>query len=352
MMDGRKPIYVETTIRADMEALWAHTQRPELHRQWDLRFSDIAYLPRTSSEAPQGFTYSTRIGFGLRIAGTGETRSRIASKRNARLSTLVFGSRQPWSLIRTGAGYWKYTEAGERGSRETPGQPEQPGKSEQAEQAEKPEQPGRSGPPEQSGGAGREIRFATQYDYRTRFGWTGAAFDRWLFRPLFGWATAWSFDALRIWLEDGIPPRMLVRQTLIHYGCAAALALLWIGQGLLPKLLFPGHGELALMQEVGWIPDRWAPLLVKLLGAAEAGIGIASLPLHRSRPVLLLQMLLLAAMALAAAAASPGLLATPYNPAALALGMIALCFAVLHTRLDLPQARRCRRTPNRSYGGR
>jgi hypothetical protein len=38
------------------------------------------------------------------------------------------------------------------------------------------------------------IRFLTRYDYRTRFGPFGMLFDRLIFRPLIGWATAWSFD--------------------------------------------------------------------------------------------------------------------------------------------------------------
>ncbi|MCE7008800.1 hypothetical protein LWC34_39220 [Kibdelosporangium philippinense] len=45
------------------------------------------------------------------------------------------------------------------------------------------------------------IRFLTGYDYIPRWP-TG---DR-IFRPLMGWATAWSFDRLRIWLEHDIPP--------------------------------------------------------------------------------------------------------------------------------------------------
>jgi hypothetical protein len=58
------------------------------------------------------------------------------------------------------------------------------------------------------------VRFLTQYDYEPRFGVAGRAVDGLLFRPLLGWATAWSFDRLRLWLEDGIPPersRLLAR---------------------------------------------------------------------------------------------------------------------------------------------
>lgn len=29
-----------------------------------------------------------------------------------------------------------------------------------------------------------------------------------MFHPLIGWATAWSFDRLRLWIERGIPPEV------------------------------------------------------------------------------------------------------------------------------------------------
>ncbi len=70
------PIYVETLIRAPLDSLWTHTQTPELHQQWDLRFSRIAYLPRPDPAAPQRF-YEGPVGFNfpmlfLGIAGVCE----------------------------------------------------------------------------------------------------------------------------------------------------------------------------------------------------------------------------------------------------------------------------------------
>ena len=78
----------------------------------------------------------------------------------ARTSALRFGSESPISIIRAGSGYWKYVPTGDG------------------------------------------IRFLTAYDYRTRFGIVGRLADRVAFRPLLGWATAWSFDRLRLWLEE------------------------------------------------------------------------------------------------------------------------------------------------------
>ena len=66
-------IYVEVRVRGSMEALWQRTQDPALHERWDLRFTEISYLPRASEADPQRFRYATRIGLGLRIVGEGET---------------------------------------------------------------------------------------------------------------------------------------------------------------------------------------------------------------------------------------------------------------------------------------
>jgi len=55
-------IYVEIRVRGSLEELWRRTQQPELHERWDLRFSEIVYLPRPHEAAPQQFSYATRIG--------------------------------------------------------------------------------------------------------------------------------------------------------------------------------------------------------------------------------------------------------------------------------------------------
>ena len=65
-------IYVEIFIHGSMDELWEKTQNPGVHQRWDLRFSEIEYLPRTAGE-PQKFLYVTRIGAGMRIAGEGKS---------------------------------------------------------------------------------------------------------------------------------------------------------------------------------------------------------------------------------------------------------------------------------------
>jgi len=150
-------IYIERRIRGPMDIVWQRTQDPTSHERWDLRFTDIEYLPRATSDEPQRFRYETRLGFGLRVAGHGESVGSSDGPDGARTSSLKFWSDSPLSLIREGSGYWKYI-------------------------------------PTDDG-----IRFLTWYDYRTRYGHMGKLFDALVFRPIMAWATAWSFD--RLWVN-------------------------------------------------------------------------------------------------------------------------------------------------------
>jgi hypothetical protein len=100
-------IYVEIPIRANMDELWEKTQNPQLHERWDLRFTQIEYLPRQGND-PQKFLYRTRIGFGLQIDGNGESTGTRDGESGQRTSSLKFWSEDRKSLIKTGSGYWKY----------------------------------------------------------------------------------------------------------------------------------------------------------------------------------------------------------------------------------------------------
>ena len=52
------------------------------------------------------------------------------------------------------------------------------------------------------------VRFLTWYDYEVRFRWAGRVVNAWALRPAMGWATAWSFDRLRLWVEEGQTPEV------------------------------------------------------------------------------------------------------------------------------------------------
>ena len=103
----RRPIYVESRVRAPIEELWAATQDPDEHTRWDVRFGSIRYQPRVGDE-PQRFTYATRVVPGLTIAGTGESLGDRDRPDGTRWSGLKFWADDRRSIIAAGAGYWRY----------------------------------------------------------------------------------------------------------------------------------------------------------------------------------------------------------------------------------------------------
>lgn len=293
-------IYVEIPIRAPMDAVWRHTQDPSFHERWDLRFSTITYLPGTPGE-PQQFAYTTQIGFGIRVAGKAETVGARALAGDCRVSSLKFDSDDRLSIIREGSGYWKYIPTADG------------------------------------------IRFLTWYDYRTRFGRAGAVFDLCVFRPLLAWATAWSFDRLRLWLERGISPSTALRQFITRACARGSVALVFAYHGLVPKLLARDGDEIAMLQDAG-VPSGWLPTALFAAGAAELAVALLLLWYWRSRwPSLAVLMLMLAAT-VGVSVASPRYLAAAFNPLSLNLSVAVLSVLDLVNFADTPSAARCRRS--------
>ncbi|MFP3987836.1 hypothetical protein U9R90_10100 [Streptomyces sp. E11-3] len=192
-------LYIEARIRTDLDALWYRTQTPAQHQRWDLRFTEIDYLPQVDGE-PQHFRYATRVLPGLTVAGTGVSAGEKHRPDGTRTSALRFSSPHPLSLLAEGSGYWRYVPDGDDG-----------------------------------------VRFVTGYDYRPRWGRAGALADRLVFRPLMGWATAWSFDRLRLWLERGISPGQALlsalAEVLLRITCVVAVALVSPAAGALVAVL-------------------------------------------------------------------------------------------------------------------
>ncbi|MFI2368954.1 hypothetical protein [Streptomyces sp. NPDC018833] len=171
-------LYIEIRIRADMDTLWERTQEPAQHQRWDLRFTEIHRLPG-APDAPQSFRYATRVLPFVTVAGTGISAGE-RHRAGERVSALRFASPHPLSLLKEGSGYWRYVPAGDG------------------------------------------VRFLTGYDYRPRWGRFGRIADRVVFRPLMGWATAWSFDRLRLWCERDIGPGRSLAFALAESGARLA----------------------------------------------------------------------------------------------------------------------------------
>lgn len=295
------PIFVESIIRVPLDELWRATQEPSLHQRWDLRFSEIEYLPKSSDNEPQHFLYRTRIGGGLDIAGEGESAGERSAADGSRTSVLRFWSDDAKSLIADGSGFWKYEPV--------------------------------------DGG----VRFFTVYDYRTRFGVLGRIVDRMAFRPLMAWATAWSFDRLRLWLEEGVTPETSRRIAIVHGIARTTLAFSWFYQGLVPKLLVGNSGERALaLATVG--PQLALP---SVIGAAilEIVVGIALLFVTRSRALVIASMIFVSMLTIAGIFATPQIATAPFNAVTLTIAMLALSAIVLQTMDAVPSAARTRWSP-------
>jgi hypothetical protein len=299
-LKSAEPIYVEITIEGSLDEIWRLTQTPDLHARWDLRFTEIDYLARASPNDPQEFIYATRIGAGLKIEGRGQTIATRTTESSERTSSLKFWSDDWKSLISEGSGYWKYIP-----------------------------QP-------------RAVRFLTLYSYRVRFGAVGEVVDRFIFRPLMGWATAWSFDRLRLWVESGIPPEAALRSAAAYSIARCSVAFVWLWHGLVPKLLFHHPDEATMLTDAG-VAAAMAQLGVTLAGIMEIGLALWSLVAWRSLLPMILTIALMLAALLGVAFFSPRMFAMPFNPATLNLLVISLAAVACITSRFTPSSTRCAR---------
>lgn len=290
---GRR-IHVEILVRAPLEDLWRLTQTPELHERWDLRFSSITY--GDVIDGAQRFRYATRIGGGLEVEGWGETRGTL-DQDGSRTSALAFGSDDPRALIRKGSGFWKYT-------------------------------------PEPDG-----VWFVTGYDYEPRWGHTGRVVDL-AFRPVLAWATAWSFDRLRLWLEQDIDPTLLAVRALCHTIARGVLGFVFVFHGLVPKLI-AAHPEEVEYLVLSGFPEASAPIAVRALGVVEILFGIALLWFWRLRWLYVLTAVALVLLASAAVVLRPAGAIDPFNPISFTIALVALALIGWVACADLPSAARC-----------
>jgi hypothetical protein len=298
----------ETIIHSDLETVWRFTHDPDRHVRWDLRFTEIEYLPRPDPASPQRFLYATRIGFGLRIRGEGESVGTASGADGERSSALKFWSDDPKSLIRAGSGYWKYIPL--------PTSPNEP--------------PG--------------VRFLTAYNYTTRFGVLGRVVDRFLFRPLMGWATAWSFDRLRLWIEREVEPAAALRRALTYTVARVTVAFVWLYHGLVPKLIYRHADELTLLTRSG-LGDRAAHAARATLGWAEVLFALVLLFAWCWRWPLWLTLIVMPLALVSVAVSAPLFLVAAFNPVTLNVCVFALAAVALLNAADLPSAGRCVRTP-------
>lgn len=296
-----KPIYVETSISSDMEKVWEASQNPQLHEQWDLRFSSITYLPKKEDE-PQLFEYKTNIGFGFSISGWGKSVGTFHAKDDSRTSSLHFGTDQKISPIKEGKGYWKYE-------------------------------------PEQDG-----IKFFTQYDYDVRFGTLGKMIDRLIFRPMMGWATALSFDVFKRWLEKGDTPSNQYIRFFSHWLITILFFFVWVYHGLIPKLLLMHPEEVSMTQGMLPLSVNEARDIVSTAGAIEIIFGLLWLLYSNKRRLLKIQIVVFPLLTLSTLLGDATVFGDPFNPLTFNLTLFVLSVIGLLVSRDIPTAKSCNRS--------
>jgi uncharacterized membrane protein YphA (DoxX/SURF4 family) len=147
-----------------------------------------------------------------------------------------------------------------------------------------------------------------------------------------------------LWLEEGVDPALAMRQMLVHFVARAGLALVFVYQGLVPKLLAAHRDEVAMLLDSGVAADN-LDVVLTMLGLAEVGFALALLIFwHRRWPSWLCLGLMFVAV-VAVAVNSPQFLDAAFNPVSLNLAVASLAAVDLLVLGRLPSATRCQRKP-------
>lgn len=296
-----KPIYVEIPIKAKVNEVWRMTQTPELHEQWDLRFSSITYLPKKTEDEPQSFLYETKIGFGFTVSGWGRSVGTHNKNDGTKTSSLHFGTEQKISPIKEGKGYWQYI-------------------------------------PTENG-----TTFLTQYDYEMRNGLFWRFID-FFFRPIMGWGTALSFDVLKRWLETGEQPRTQYIRFFSNSFLTFLFFFVWLYHGLIPKIVATHPVELSLLTSITSLDGGFAVNLVKVIGMMEIIFGFVWLIYRRKRYLFALQLIVFPILMITTILADSSLWLHPFNPITFNLSLWFLSLIGFLLAKDLPTSKNCKRT--------
>ncbi|MEH7349400.1 DoxX-like family protein [Gottfriedia acidiceleris] len=296
-----KQIYVEIPIQASIDEVWRMTQNPELHEQWDLRFSSITYLPKEAEDTPQSFLYETKLGCGVKVAGWGQSIGTHNKNDGSKTSSLHFGTNQKISPISEGKGFWQYI-------------------------------------PRDNG-----TTFLTMYGYDVRFGLFGRFLDI-FFRPLMGWATALSFDVLKRWIEKGELPRIQYLRFFSNAIITMLFFFIWLYHGLVPKIIAKHSEEVAMLSSLTSIKGSAAVRGVEIIGVLEILFAVTWLFYPKKRHLLALQMIVFPILTISTLIASPSFASHPFNPVTFNASLWVLSIIGFLLGNDLPTATSCKLT--------
>ena len=296
----KNPIYVEIDIDSTIDQVWNYTQHPILHEQWDLRFTTITYNEKKNDDAPQTFTYETRIMPGLKVSGWGESKGTHEKESGVKTSSLHFGTPQKISPIKEGKGYWQYIPKD------------------------------------------KHVTFLTQYDYDVRFGLIGQLLDK-VFRPVMGWATALSFDVLARWLQTGERPHTQYRRFFCYYFICLLFSFVWFYQGLVPKVIGKHPLEVEMLTNLSPLSVQQASSMIIGVGIIEVIIGLLFFIPTWHKYLLITQIILFPILTVSAVLAAPPVAIAPFNVVTFNLALWVLSLVAWLLKLELPTAKTCKR---------
>lgn len=141
-------------------------------------------------------------------------------------------------------------------------------------------------------------------------------------------------------LEEGLDPKLTFRLSAIHATARVAVALSWLWQGLVPKLLFNHADERAMMAashlNVGLLP---------IVGLLEITIAACAILTWRRRTFFLFNIFAMVAALANVASVAPSYLVAAFNPVTLNVAMIALSLIGYVAAAEIPSASCCLRQP-------
>ena len=283
----KKPIYVEIEMHADIDTVWRYTQEPQLHEQWDLRFTSITYNEKDAEDAPQTFTYTTKVMPGLNVSGWGVSKGTHEKQSGIKTSSLHFGTEQHI--------------------------------------------------PHEQG-----VTFLTQYDYDVRFGLLGKAFNL-LFKPVMGWATALSFDVLKRWIEIGERPATQYRRFFSYYFICIAMFVIWFYQGLVPKVWLTHPQEVDMLMKLSGLSENIAVQTVWWIGLVEMLFSLVWLISFRKKILFGLQIVLFPLLTVSALVANVETATAPFNVMTFNFALWILSMIGYMLADNIPTATSCKR---------
>lgn len=170
----------------------------------------------------------------------------------------------------------------------------------------------------------------------------GNVIDFYMFRPLLGWATAWSFDALKLWLEKGLHPRLLIRRTMTYWLVCFLFAFVWMYQGIFPKIIFSHPEEMKMLSAIIGSTGNSIAIL-KVIGMLEIIFGIIWLFPVPKQKLFLLHIFMLIALTIVAGFTNIVSFTEPFNPITLNVLLMGVSIVGYMNSFDLPSAKNCKR---------